>query len=73
MKNTGLMLSHNYSPAELAGGFICVNSTLESVNVPGVFACGDCCHIVDNPKPKAGVFAVRAGYVFNICVLISEK
>ena len=34
---------------------------MESVNKSGIFACGDCCHIVDNPRPKAGVFAVRAG------------
>jgi selenide,water dikinase len=42
-------------------GFVCVQSTLESVNVKDVFACGDVCHLVDNPRPKAGVFAVRAG------------
>ena len=48
-----------------------MNSTLESVNVPGVFACGDCCHIVDNPKPKAGVFAVRAGYDCSVGLYVS--
>lgn len=42
-------------------GFVCVQPTLESVNCPDVFACGDACHLVDNPRPKAGVFAVRAG------------
>ena len=42
-------------------GFVCVQSTLESVNTPDVFACGDVAHLVDNPRPKAGVFAVRAG------------
>jgi len=36
--------------------------TLESTNVRDVFACGDVCHIVSDPRPKAGVFAVRAGY-----------
>lgn len=36
---------------------------LESSNTPGVFACGDVAHLVDNPRPKAGVFAVRAGCV----------
>lgn len=44
-----------------SGGFICVGPTLESVNIPGIFACGDCCHMVESPRPKAGVFAVRAG------------
>lgn len=44
-----------------ADGFICVKSTLESTNTRDVFACGDIAHFVDNPRPKAGVFAVRAG------------
>ena len=43
------------------GGFVCVKPTLESVNVRNVFASGDVAHLVDNPRPKAGVFAVRAG------------
>ena len=42
-------------------GFIRVADTLESVNTRDVFACGDVAHFVDSPRPKAGVFAVRAG------------
>ena len=42
-------------------GFICVGATLESCNSPGIFACGDVAHLVESPRPKAGVFAVRAG------------
>lgn len=42
-------------------GFICVKSTLESVSVEDVFACGDVAHYTESPRPKAGVFAVRAG------------
>lgn len=36
-----------------------VNDFLESTNTPGVFAVGDCAHMVKHPRPKAGVFAVR--------------
>lgn len=42
-------------------GFINVQSTLESTNTSDVFAAGDICCLVDNPRLKAGVFAVRAG------------
>ena len=34
---------------------------MESINTPGIFACGDIAHLVASPRPKAGVFAVRAG------------
>eukprot|EP01031_Cornospumella_fuschlensis_P025780 gene25780-31130_t len=44
-----------------ADNFILVKDTLESVNVPRVFAAGDVCHNTAHPRPKAGVFAVRAG------------
>ena len=43
------------------GGFIRVGPTLESVSIEDVFACGDVCHLDASPRPKAGVFAVRAG------------
>lgn len=36
-----------------------VSDTLESTNTPGVFAVGDCASMVNHPRPKAGVFAVR--------------
>jgi len=42
-------------------GFVKVSDTLESINTPNVFACGDICDIQGYPRPKAGVFAVRAG------------
>jgi selenide, water dikinase len=53
LKDTGLSLD--------ADGFINVRTTLESTNTPDVFAAGDICCMVDNPRLKAGVFAVRAG------------
>jgi len=42
-------------------GFINVQATLESTSAKDVFACGDVAHLTASPRPKAGVFAVRAG------------
>jgi selenide,water dikinase len=44
-----------------AAGFLTVRSTLQVTNDPDVFAAGDCVTLLETPRPKAGVFAVRAG------------
>ena len=43
------------------GGFIAVGPTLQSLNDASVFAAGDCAALVETPREKAGVYAVREG------------
>ena len=47
--------------ARNAGGFLAVTPTLQVANDPDIFAAGDCVGLVETPREKAGVYAVRAG------------
>lgn len=43
---------------DLHEGFVTVDGNLQSSD-PAIFAVGDCAHLSANPRPKAGVYAVR--------------
>lgn len=44
-----------------AAGFVATAATLQSLSHPNVFAVGDTASRADAPRPRSGVYAVRAG------------
>jgi selenide,water dikinase len=44
-----------------AAGFLAVTPSLQVANDPDIFAAGDCAGLIETPREKAGVYAVRAG------------
>jgi selenide,water dikinase len=48
---------------EMREGYMVVDETLRSVSHPEIYGAGDCVHLSHAPRPKAGVFAVRAAPV----------
>ena len=51
------------TPLALENGYVKVGRTLQSITSPTVFAAGDCAHLTHAPRPKAGVYAVRAAWM----------
>ncbi|WP_136637168.1 selenide, water dikinase SelD [Pseudooceanicola onchidii] len=49
----------------LQDGFIKVKDTLQVIGHDDLFAAGDCAHLTHDPRPKAGVYAVRAAKVLR--------
>ena len=67
LAQTGLPLTED--------GFVTVSPDLRVTGQDNLFAAGDCAHISHAPRPKAGVFAVRAAPVLhdNLRAVLSGK
>lgn len=46
-------------------GFLEVDEYLRSPADPSIYAAGDCAHLIHDPRPKAGVYAVRAAPILT--------
>ena len=61
------------SGLDLVDGYIKVDASLRSSD-PSIFAAGDCAYLSHAPRPKAGVFAVRAAPILthNLAAVASD-
>lgn len=57
LHETGLALNAN--------GYVRVDRSFRSLSHPDLYAVGDIAHFESSPRPKAGVYAVRAGKVLH--------
>lgn len=58
----------------LHDGYLTVDATLRTSD-PHIFAAGDCAHLSHAPRPKAGVYAVRAAPILlaNLTATLTER
>uniref|UniRef100_A0A7R9WQM8 FAD/NAD(P)-binding domain-containing protein n=1 Tax=Craspedostauros australis TaxID=1486917 RepID=A0A7R9WQM8_9STRA len=55
-----------------ANGFLMVESTYQVVDAPGVFAGGDCCGMVDHPRPKGELrVPCLMRLVHSVCLFVA--
>lgn len=53
-------------------GFVKVNDTYECINHPGVFAVGDCCHRVHDPRPKGKISSTSHRPITSIILILTN-